>query len=319
MKAREAVGLARISTNNLRKVSDIKRASENAQILLAQQTKSAAELLEIGLSLCEDGEDFSSPIPYCEEALKLTDDPVILAECYYVIAVASNQGKKDLAASFKYHNLALATAEKVKESNPHEYARLVSNIHRNMGINYLPGNDNAAAEVHFKTSIDVAKQSPELLEGFIPAVTAYYALVLCKQGKYEEGFAQFKEAEKLYKAFPGAELAESMDYASYFVHMGRILLQQKKFEEAVKPLERGLELRNQTLRLKHPDKSHDYIESRVGAVQSLLQQARLGVQEAQKPMHNNTKILAQAGSPFHHVASDGSAVESIMVRKQGFK
>ena len=294
-------GLAKLIHSNLRKVTDIKEAKANADALIAKEAHtvlSAEELLEIGLSLLEEGKKHQDTIPYFKRALGSTPSDVVAAECHYGLAVALHQDPSAL----DHFTFALAGCQKFRREASLECTRLQSKIFRNIGLYYLPKEQFTDAAFYFKRSLEVAAESNEQLKGFIPAMTAYYALALSKQCLYEEGAKLFAEADQLYKQFPESELNVSMDYASYFTHMGRIYLQRKDAKNAVTALERGYHLRLTNLRAENPVGPHEYSDDRIGAAASLLSQAKTMLSELEKPQTSVT-TLAQSGSPFHHQPS----------------
>lgn len=309
-------GLARLISSNLRQVPDMKVASTNADILETQSSLTDVELLEIGLSRLEEGKNFDLPISYCEKALNITSSPLIASECHYVIAVSSQQLKKDNQFVLDHFEQALRKCDEGKHLDQNEYIRIKSKIFRNLGLYYLPKNQFAETADYFKQSLELAKQSPTQLKGFIPAMTAYYALVLCKQDRYDEGFKLFEEAKSLYDQFSNNELNVSMDYASYYVHLGRIYIQQNEFEKAVEVLEKGRDLRIKNLQAETT--THAYAENRIGAALTLLKEAQTKLSE-QKTLSKSVSTLLQTGNSLHTAPSDvivsGAELSSPQKRK----
>src|SRR3990167_465580 len=296
-----------ISTH-LRKTPDIIQVANNVAAMLSKQSNSFTpnELLEIGLSRVEAGKDYKKN-DFFDQALKIAATSQIVAECYFGIAVTSRE-LKELNKASTCFTLALDECEKFKLEDEEEYLRIKSYILKNRGIYYLVQRDNQQAAEDFNQSIFVAQQSPSKLRGFIPSATAYYALALCKTGRYSEGFWQFEIADQLYCEYPKAERLVSMDYALFFVLKGRVYLELNWLEKAIKVLEKGYQLRFDNLQTeKNAYKiiGDDYVPSRMGAVKGLLEEARKKlVEKTTKPLSRKATQALFRPSPKLDILSD---------------
>lgn len=302
-------GVARLVSSNLRRVKLIKAAKANADLLeqKPEATLTAKEWLEIGVTRLEEGKDFNLPIYYCKKALADKEcPPLVAAEAYYVIAVASHSLKisdDEIIENFNKAQLGCHRVNAMSEDWK-EFERIASKIDRNLGIYYLSREMFPSAAHHFRLSLNMAKSSDDI-KGSLPALTAYYALALCKMGHYVEGFQLFSEAEKLYEELSKDDaslLEDSLDYASFHVHKGRIYLQREEYEKAVKVLERGYELRVKILQAEDNSDKNDYADNRIGAAATLLKEARTKL-AAQSDSHSAVMTRVRSGSPVHAISN----------------
>ena len=89
-----------------------------------------------------------------------------------------------------------------------------------------------------------------------------------------------------------------MDYASFYVHQGRIYLQKREYAQAVTVLEKGYDLRIKNLQAETPGEIHSYNDNRIGAVASLLKEAYARLAET-GTLLPPIATISQTGSPLH--------------------